>query len=76
MERDNREPRPTSASFLRVGMQSDIPYPARQRFAAPRRVCTHCELPANTDSNTCPVCAAPYPPRGRLARLRARLHRS
>ena len=75
MDRDDREPRPISHSFLRVGVGSDIPYPSRRRFQAPRRICTHCELPADTDSSTCPVCGAPYPPRGRFARLRQRLRR-
>ena len=73
MDRDDREPRPVSPSFLRVGVGADIPFSPRRRFQVPRRVCTHCELPADTAAPTCPVCDAPYPPRGRFARLRARL---
>jgi hypothetical protein len=75
MDRDSREPRPISHAFLRVGIGSDMELSPRRRFVAPRRVCAHCELPADTNAPTCPVCGALYPARGRLARIRARLRR-
>ncbi len=75
MDRDGREPRPISHSFIRVGIGSDIGLSPRRRFSPPRRLCTHCELPADTNEPTCPVCGALYPVRGAFARMRARLRR-
>jgi hypothetical protein len=76
MDRDARDPRPVSRSFVRVGIGSDIPYPApRDRFATVRRNCTHCGLPADTNDQSCPVCGAAYPPLTRRGRLLARLRR-
>ena len=61
------EPKPLRGSVYRPGAGFHS-YPPPKDRRPKRRVCPHCDLPAETNAAECPVCGTRYK-RSRLARL-------
>jgi len=64
-----REPKPLIGAVYHPGAGFHSYPPAKDR-SPQRHVCSHCQLPADTNARACPVCGTRYAPR-----LRERLMR-
>jgi uncharacterized paraquat-inducible protein A len=56
-----REPKPLAGAVYHPGAGFHS-YPPPKDRRPRRRVCPHCELPAETAAANCPVCGARYEP--------------
>jgi hypothetical protein len=70
-----REPKPLRGAIYHPGAGYHSYPPPKRRFAAVRRRCGHCGLPADTREASCPVCGARYAPTTRRGRLLALVRR-
>jgi hypothetical protein len=56
-----REPKPLAGAVYHPGAGFHS-YPPPKDRSPQRRVCPHCELPAETNARICPVCGTRYQP--------------
>jgi len=68
-----REPKQLAGAVYHPGAGFHS-YPPPKDRRPKRRVCPHCELAAETNLPTCPVCAARYEPRLRDRLLKRLIH--